>query len=101
MDRRKGVPTKGGCEVRERKEWGASGRMGVDSQHGGARVRRLFPRDEVGDGEGTGGMAARGGATSRVFRRVTSEVEGVVRVTRAAADAAVRRARRIFFRDAG
>ena len=76
-------------------EWGVSGRMGVGSQHGGARVRRLFSRDEVGDGEGTGGMAARGGATSRSCLS-SSHVGGggcgrVVRVTRAVADGPMRR----------
>ena len=38
---------------------------------------------------------------NRVFSQVASEMEGALRATRAVADAAVRRARRLFFRDEG
>ena len=41
------------------------------------------------------------GQRDRVFSRAAAEVHGALRATRAAADAAMKRARRFFFRDAG
>ena len=52
------------------------------------------------DGQTAGWWTVRG-ATSRAFSRAASEVGGALRETRAAADAGVRRMRRLFFRDAG
>ena len=61
------------------------------------RVRRLFQHDTIGaDADGGGARVARG-----MFGRAVSGVDGAWRVTRVAADAVVRRARRFFFRDAG
>ena len=50
------------------------------------------------DGQGVGQAGERKGIG---FRRTVSEVGGVLRATREAADAAVQRAKRFFFRDTG
>ena len=97
-------------------EWGGAqgspakvGAMGTGLQEGGprcvrtssrderTRVRRLFRQDTVGtEADGGGVRVARS-----MFGRAVSGVDGAWRATRVAADAAVRRARRFFFRDAG
>ena len=70
---------------------------GTSSRDERIRVRRLFPSDTVGaDAEGGGVQVAQG-----VLGRAVSGVNGAWRTTRAAADAAVRRAKRFFFRDEG
>ena len=71
--------------------------VGTSSRNERTRVRRLFSQGTVGaEADGGGAWVARG-----MFGRAVSGVDGAWRVTRVAADAMVRRARRFFFRDAG
>ena len=75
----------------------------MGSRSRGARVRRLFQGDEVGGGAEADGLQTEAvqGATRRIFGRTALSMGRVGRAARAAADAAVRRARSLFFRDTG
>ena len=78
--------------------------MGVPSEELGDAVSQRSSRPDetnewvLSDGHEVRQAEGRGGSG---FRRTVMGVRGMLRATRAAADAAVHRAKRFFFRDAG
>ena len=95
-----GLCEEGACTTRE-----------VVGSPGAERAPVRTPSEELGDASQTSSQTGdetilrdgqqEVGRRGYGFRRLRSEVGGVLRTTREAADAAVRQAKRLFFRDAG